>query len=197
MTKRKYTPRKRAAQQEETRRKIVAAAMHLHEELGPRDTTIKAVADRAGVQRLTVYRHFPDESSLFEACTSHWLDLHPMPGPADWPADAKPVPRAEAAFRAYYAYYRGTQRMWTRAYQDGPEVPALQPKMAEVAEYLGSIRDDLARGFGGRKGASGAVRAVIGHGLQFSTWQSLEREGLSDDEKSALMARWLESLASA
>jgi AcrR family transcriptional regulator len=58
--------------------------MQLHEEIGPRATTISAIADRAGVQRLTVYRHFPDETAVFQACTAHWLSLNPPPDPADW-----------------------------------------------------------------------------------------------------------------
>jgi len=77
--KRPYQLKKRAMSREETRRKIVEATMHLHEEIGPRATTISAIAERAGVQRLTVYNHFPDETAVFQACTSHWLSLNPPP----------------------------------------------------------------------------------------------------------------------
>ena len=50
---------KRAERQQETRRRI-EATIALHEEIGG-GTTITAIAERAGVSRLTVYRHFPDE----------------------------------------------------------------------------------------------------------------------------------------
>ncbi len=73
MTKRSYNLGQRASSQEETPRRIVDATVALHEEIGPRATTISAIAEKASVQRLTVYRHFPDETELFKACTSHWF----------------------------------------------------------------------------------------------------------------------------
>src|SRR3954468_8634505 len=72
MTTRPYTKRRRAELEEETRRRITAATVELHREVGPARTTISAIAERAGVERLTVYRHFPDDRSMFEACTSHY-----------------------------------------------------------------------------------------------------------------------------
>ncbi len=69
---RKYELKQRAEKMSETRMRIVEATVELHEKLGPARTTISAIADRAGVQRLTVYRHFPDERSLFRACSGHW-----------------------------------------------------------------------------------------------------------------------------
>lgn len=191
MTKRKYTPNKRARQQERTRQKIVEAAMALHEELGPRNTTIKGVAEKAGVQRLTVYRHFPDEGSLFSACTSHWLELHPLPTPEDWAGETDPLARCHAAFARFYAYYRQTRRMVAGAYRDMEEVPALAPQMERVLAHLDEVRDDLARAWPGRARQKGRLRATIGHCLDFPTWQSLERQGLPDDDKAALAARWV------
>ena len=85
--------------QEETRRRIVEAAAGLHENVGPRDTTISAIAEKAGVQRLTVYRHFPDETELFKACTAHWLALNPPPDPASW-ADRQGLPSQAPALAA-------------------------------------------------------------------------------------------------
>lgn len=76
METRKYTQTRRAEQQDETRERIVVAAVRLHEALGPANTSIKAIAEAAGVQRLTVYRHFPDDASLFQACTAHYLGQH-------------------------------------------------------------------------------------------------------------------------
>ena len=55
--------------------------MELHQALGPAKTTISAIAERAGVQRLTVYRHFPDERALLSACSSHYVVANPPPDP--------------------------------------------------------------------------------------------------------------------
>ena len=79
--------------------------MRLHEELGPRATTISAIAEEAGVQRLTVYRHFPDETAVFQACTAHWLGLNPPPDPSGWAAIEDPLERLKAALTAFYRYY--------------------------------------------------------------------------------------------
>ena len=81
---RTYRLKKRAERQAQTRERIVRAAVDLHGEVGPAHTSIRAIADRAGVQRATVYDHFPDEPSLFEACTSHYFDRHPPPDPRPW-----------------------------------------------------------------------------------------------------------------
>ena len=102
MKKRKYQLHRRAESQEETRRKIVDAIVDLHEKLGPRATTVSAIAEKAGVQRLTVYRHFPDEVALFAACSSHWLGEHPLPDPAIWLAQPEWRARCRAAFAALY-----------------------------------------------------------------------------------------------
>jgi AcrR family transcriptional regulator len=194
MKKRPYTLRQRAAQQEETRARIVAAAMALHEELGPRNTTISAVAERAGVQRLTVYRHFPNEQSLLHACSSHWLDLHPVPDPSDWQAIAAPGARTRTALARLYGYYRRTERMWRSSYRDEGEVPALKAVMREPRDYLRRVRDDLVAAWNPPPEARRNVKAVIGHGLQFSSWESLDREGLTDAEMADAIVRWLVAL---
>ncbi|HWC30319.1 MAG TPA: helix-turn-helix domain-containing protein [Dehalococcoidia bacterium] len=53
--------------------------MELHGTVGPARTTVAEIARKAGVQRLTVYTHFPDLTSLFAACTTHWFGEHPPP----------------------------------------------------------------------------------------------------------------------
>jgi len=75
-TPRTYTKVRRAVAEEATRERIVSAIMELHEEIGPARTTVSAVAERAGVERLTVYRHFPDDRSMFQACSSRWIELN-------------------------------------------------------------------------------------------------------------------------
>ena len=163
--------------------------MRLHEEIGPRATTISAIADRAGVQRLTVYRHFPDETAVFQACTAHWLDLNPPPNPAEWAEIADPMERLRAALASLYAYYAGTRRMWTVSHRDVADVPALQGPMEAFGAYVRSIADDLAAGF--KTGGSRAVSVTVQHALAFPTFADLDDRQLQDDEKIDLVAAWI------
>lgn len=186
--KRPYRLRERAKSQEETRQKIVEATMHLHEEIGPRATTISAIAERSGVQRLTVYRHFPDETAVFQACTSHWLSLNPPPDPAEWAAIADPQARFATATAAFYAYFSRTRRMWTASFHDVAHVPALQGPMAEFAAYLDSVASALIAAFGGDLAH---IAPTIRHALHFQTWAELEAQGLDEATKVALVSHWL------
>jgi AcrR family transcriptional regulator len=172
---------------EETRRRIVEATAELHGEVGPAATTITAIAERAGVQRLTVYRHFPDERALFAACSRHFLEEHPPPDLAGPMAIADPAMRIEAVLLALYAYYRQTEPMMISLLRDAPVVPLL-------AEYLGpyvTVLRDVADALAARVPAAPnprLLRAAIGHALSFPTWHSLARDqGLPDEESARLM----------
>ncbi|PWK53509.1 TetR/AcrR family transcriptional regulator [Silicimonas algicola] len=188
--KRPYRLRERAKSQEETRQKIVEATMHLHEEIGPRATTISAIAERSGVQRLTVYRHFPDETAVFQACTSHWLSLNPPPESAEWSGLEDPRARFEAAVAAFYAYFSRTRRMWTVSYEDVAHVPALQGPMAEFAAYLDGVSKGLLAAFDGAADMH-HIAPTVRHALRFQTWANLEDQGLDDRGKVALVSHWL------
>jgi AcrR family transcriptional regulator len=188
--KRQYTMRRRAELEEETRRRITASAVELHEELGPAQTSISAIADRAGVRRSTVYRHFPDEDALFAACSAHWRAANPPPDPATWSSIADVHERTRTAIRSLYGFYDGTEAMYTSLLRDEPLVPAVAKRLRDVHGYLRSIQDDLAAGRGLRGRRARHMRAAIGHALVFSTWRSLTRdEGLSNEEAAELMAR--------
>ena len=187
--KRKYRMGKRADAKQETRQRIIEAAMHLHEEVGPKATSISAIADRAGVQRLAVYRHFPDETAIFEACTSHWLELNPPPDPAAW-SNLTGTARLHAALTAFYDYFARTERMWAASHRDVEDVPALQAPMAEVASFLSGVADDLAHHLDAKRSYQD-VRDTLDHALQFTTWKDLERVNLDTAKKVALVSGWL------
>src|ERR1700760_300446 len=104
--KRKYELKQGADSPEGTSQRIAAATAALHEEVGPARTTISAIAARAGVERLTVYRHFPEERELLQACNDHFLAAHPPPDPAPWAAIADPEQRLRTALHALFARYR-------------------------------------------------------------------------------------------
>jgi AcrR family transcriptional regulator len=189
-TKRPYSMRERAKAQDETRQRIVEATMHLHEELGPRATTISAIAERAGVQRLTVYRHFRDETAVFQACTSRWLSLNPPPDPRGWEAEQDAMARVRKALAAFYRYYGRTRRMWCVSFRDVGEVPALHGPMAAFRDFIGSVAQKLARSFDSGKSAK-ALNSTIQHALDFPTWLHLEELGLPDRAKLDLVTDWI------
>src|SRR5678809_1393804 len=122
---RTYQKRRRAEQEAETRQRIVEAMVDLHREVGPARTTISAIAERAGVERLTVYRHFPEERSMFEACTSHYATHVPGPDPSAWIGIEDPAERLGAALLSFYDYYRRSEDVLTHAVRDLPQLPAL------------------------------------------------------------------------
>src|SRR6266571_7110017 len=106
MSERCRQPGARERKREQTRRRIVEAAVELHSTIGPSRTSFSAVARRAGVTRPTLYAYFPDETSLFMACSAHGLALDPPPDPARWTDAVDPLQRLRLALSDLYAYYR-------------------------------------------------------------------------------------------
>ena len=193
---RPYRMKRRAELEEQTRRRITESAVALHEELGPARTSISAVAERAGVRRSTVYRHFPDEEALFGACSSHWRAANPPPDPSAWAAIDDPRERTETALRELYAFYGGTEGMYTSLLRDEPLVPIVHRLLGGFYGYLGAIQDVLMTGRGLRGRAARRTRAAIGHALAFPTWRSLTREQeLADADAVALMCDLVEGSA--
>jgi AcrR family transcriptional regulator len=191
--KRPYRMTRRAELEEQTRRRITESAVALHEERGPARTPISAVAERAGVRRSTVYRHFPDEEALFAACSSHWRGANPPPDPRSWAAIEDPAQRTEAALRELYAFYGRTEGMYTSLLRDEPVVPIIHRLLGDFYGYLRAIQDVLMTGRGLRGRAARRTRAAIGHALAFPTWPSLTREqGLADADAVALMCALVE-----
>ncbi|HVM17325.1 MAG TPA: helix-turn-helix domain-containing protein [Gaiellaceae bacterium] len=184
---RKYELRRRAERVAETRRRIVAAAVDLHTTLGPARTTVSAVAERAGVQRHTVYAHFPHERDLFRACSAHWAERHPFPDPARWLVVEDPLARLRRALGDVYAWYAEVEDDLALFARDAHALP---PEVAERTEAeQRELADLLARRLPRRK----AVRAAVGHALAFETWRSLVRtEGLSRAQAIELMVRLVE-----
>jgi AcrR family transcriptional regulator len=188
--KRTYRKKQRAESEAETRLRITKSAMELHGTIGPSRTSVSAVAERAGVRRSTVYRHFPDEAALFEACSAHWRESHPYPDLAAWAAVEDPSKRLTRALGELYAAYRGGERMLDNLLRDEDLVPAVKGQFGGFREYLAAAREVLAAGHPARGLARERRLAALGHALAFSTWRSLTRDqGLRDDQAVDLMAR--------
>jgi AcrR family transcriptional regulator len=186
---RKYELRRRAERQDETRRRIVEAAFRLHCEVGPARASITAIAQEAGVERLTVYRHFPEMSLLFRECGAHAMRTFPPPDAESWRAEADPVPRLRRALRAIYAYYRTHERRLFLVIRDQDD--GLRVGEARVAALRGAA-DVIAEVWPRRR----LVRAAIAHSLDFQAWRSLAaRQGLEDAEIVNLMTGLVESAA--
>ena len=187
---RKYELKQRALSQAETRQRIVDATVDLHRELGPVRTTISAIAERAGVQRLTVYRHFPDDRALFGACSSQWRAAHPMPDPSAWTGLEDPSERLEAALAEIYAWFASTEEMTANVLRDIPESPLMQELTAPLRAYWAEVQRVLEYGWEARGERGERLRAVIGHAIEFGTWRSLVRgHGLEDAAAAELMVR--------
>jgi AcrR family transcriptional regulator len=181
--KRKYELRARAERQAQTRQRIVDAAVALHTSVGPAKTTLSAIAERAGVQRHTLYAHFPDEPTLFRACAGHWRATHPFPDPAPWFELTDPQERLRRALADVYAWYGKVEHDVALFRRDGH----LFPEWGEaIAAQMDALRDALASGLPKRR----AVRAAVGHALEFETWHSLVRaQGLSSRQAIETMLR--------
>ncbi len=178
-----------------TRRRILDAVVALHQEVGPAATTISAIAERAGVQRLTVYRHFPDEGALIQGCSAHWSQAHPPPDPSDWAGIQDPSGRLETALRELYVYFEGGREMLAQVLRDEARVPALQEVMTPFWGYVAELAGGLSAGWGVEGESQRLLRAAVGHALRFETWESLVREGLSTEEAAALMGRFVAGVA--
>ncbi|HEX8688694.1 MAG TPA: helix-turn-helix domain-containing protein [Solirubrobacterales bacterium] len=187
-SKRKYRKRRRAELEEETRLRITEAAVALHGSLGPARTTISAVAERAGVQRATVYRHFPDEEALFGACSAHWRAQHPLPDLAEWAAVEDPSERLRLALTGLYAWYERGEGMLEKTTRDAPLVPAMRAAVESMGGWFAEAIAIILRGRPERGARRRRVEAAIGHAVSFPTWRSLVREqGLARAEAVELM----------
>jgi len=174
---RTYTLKRRAEQQAETRRRIVEAAVDLHGSIGPARTTISMIAERAGVQRHTVYAHFPDERSLFMACSGRAMERDPLPPAEAWRAIENRHERLRAGLRALYGWYERNAGLVACVLRDAAshaltrEVSELRmgPSMAIYEELLGA-------------GLSAEGHAMLKLAMSYHTWRTLVREGGLDNE---------------
>src|SRR5919205_445098 len=189
---RKYELKRRAERQEETRRRIVAAAVDLHTTVGPSRTTVQAIAEKAGVTRPTVYAHFPDARSLFEACSGHVRASIPPPDPTAWGSISDPGERLETALRELYGYYERLEPLLENVQRDAAVMPIVAEMNAYRVRYLEEIRDLLLEGWTTGDGSRARLMPAIGHALEFRTWQSLvRRQGCETNEAVQLMVTFV------
>src|SRR5512132_526660 len=192
---RRYELKQRAQRQADTRRRILEATVALHAERGLVATQVTDIAQRAGVDRVTVYRHFPDSASLFKACAVHYYNAHPPPDPTGWAAIGDPEARLRHGLGEVYGYWAQNAGMAANILRDaqvlghlgvGRRLLALQRDAAEVLASGWSPSHDTA-----------ALAATLRVAVDFHTWQRLVAEqGLSQQAAVELAAGWTRCLAS-
>jgi AcrR family transcriptional regulator len=193
---RSYRMQRRAESQEQTRLRITESAVELHGTLGPSRTSISAIAALAGVRRSTLYRHFPDEAALFDACTAHWSAANPPPDLGAWAGIDNPDERLSVALGELYAFYRRTDSMLENLFRDELTVPLVRERFAAFRNYFAAARDALMAGRKLRGGARRRTQAALGHAIAFSSWKSLVKEqGLTDADAALLVAALVSAAA--
>lgn len=192
--KRKYELKKRAERLGETRRRITEATVELHRTVGPAATRISEIARRAGVQRVTVYNHFPDQASLLAACSAHWQALHPRPDPAAWRAIDDLGERLRLGLRELYAWYRETEPMTANILRDAGIVPGLSPLVQRgLGRYLDEVHRHLTEPIRVRGRRRERVDAAARAAVDFHVWRALAT--LGDPDAAALAASLIELAA--
>lgn len=178
-TRRKYEQRKRADDVAATRRRITEAAIELHGSIGPARTTLSAVAERAGVERRTLYRHFPNEADLFAACSRDYFAAHPWPDLDGWRAVAEPAERLRHALDELYAYYERAEPMFSNVLRDAEIVPFAREAVAPLQAFLAEAAEVLLAGRALRGRRRELVRGALRHAVAFPTWRSLAANGIA------------------
>jgi AcrR family transcriptional regulator len=189
IVKRPYTLRKRAEQQAETRQRIVEAAVDLHGSIGPAQTTFSMVAERAGVQRHTLYAHFPDERSLLTACSGFTLERDPLPYADPWRGIANAEERLRIGLEDIYAWYARNAQLAGCVLRDA-EHHALTREISEMrmGPYLAAWRDVLGQGLDAKQ------RAMLELALSYHSWRTLVLQaGMDEPSAVAAMVRAITS----
>ena len=193
-TKRRYRMGRRQTAVQGTRERIVAAAFDLHATIGPSRTTIRAIADRAGLQRHTVYAHFPDLDSLYEACTVHGIRSTGMPEPDGW-RTVSPRDRLRHGLTEMVDWYRANEQMLANVLFDiDPTAPPPTTPDAFELRML-ALHAALMDGWPIEPAGRPTLEAVVGHALAFTTWRSLADGALTDDQVVAILVGLVENVA--
>ncbi len=188
-----YTLGRRAEQQAETRLRIVEAAVGLHGQLGPAHTTLSLVAERAGVQRHTLYAHFPDERSLLMACSGLTMERDPLPDASAWRSIPGRNERLCSGLAALYAWYERNADLAGCVLRDA-EFHVLTREISELrwGPFMAAYEEVLGAKLNARQ------RAMLRLALSYFTWRSLARDGgLKSAAAARAMARAIEGAGEA
>src|SRR4051794_34454645 len=179
----KYELKKRAERQAQTRQRIVEATVDLHTEVGPAATTISAIAERAGVQRHTVYSHFPDEDELLMACSGLHLERDPFPAAADLASAQPGEPRLRRALEMLYAYYERNAQLIANVSRDVEvHAPTREVNARRFGPLFAACAAMIAADWPARGRRRVRLHGALAVALDFRTWQTLTASGLTRRE---------------
>ena len=184
--KRSYRQKERAESQRRTRQKIVDATIELHQTKGLAETSMNDIAERAQVGKVTVYRHFPDDEALVQACSGQYFQRHPFPDLGDWRTIDDGPERLRRGLLDSYNYHETTAPMMTRVLAEARDLPVMEPYHA----YWRGAVDVLAAGWSkaGRRGTS--LKAGLALAISFDTWRILVQEQhLTNDQAIKLVMK--------
>ena len=191
---RKYKLKQRAESQEQTRQRIVKATVALHTTLGPAHTSIVAIARQAGVERPTLYRHFPTMRDLFSACSRHLWEQSPPPDPEPWLKINDPEARLRQGLMEVYTYYSDHELGLWKILRDLEDMPELRPFAAPRIAHRQRVRDVLANAWPDRGTQQQLLIAALAHATDFFGWRSLRRQGLTNESVIGLFVKLVQSL---
>jgi AcrR family transcriptional regulator len=158
---------------------------------------MSAVARRAGVERRTLYRHFPSEADLFAACSTHYFTANPWPDLDDWRAIRDPRQRLERALEDVYAYYERTEPMFSNVLRDAELVDFARDAVAPLDAYLAEAAELLTSGRPARGRRRQLLAGALQHALAFSTWHSLATNGIGRSDAVELVTALVEAASGA
>ncbi len=167
---RTYTLKKRAEQQAETRQRIVDAAVELHSTVGPLATTLSMIAEKAGVQRHTLYAHFPDERSIFQACSAEAHERDPSPTADAWRDIPDRTERLTAALTDIYGWYERNAQLLSNVMRDVERHPMCRSSRSRVAPVRKGWHDVLGEKLYAKQ------RTMLHIALSFFTWRTLTQQ---------------------
>lgn len=182
LKRRPYQLKQRAESAEETRRRLVEATFALHAEQGIAATSMKQIAERAGVGVGTVYHHFPAVEDTVVACTHYVEQFMPMPTEAIFSGIGPMKDRLLRLVGALFAYFDQVRVEVALPEQD--KIPVLRQFVAaEQAQRTELTRAALAP-FAIDRDLIRIIAALVDVGV----YRSLQRAGFSCDQAAAAMA---------
>jgi AcrR family transcriptional regulator len=183
---RPYRLKQRAERRDQTRQKIVEAAIDLHQANGLAATTMNDIAKRAKVGRVTVYRHFPDEAALVGACSGLYFERHPLPDPEPWRNIDDPTERFRQGLLETYRYHNETDAMMAGIHAEARDHAMMIP----YNNHWRRAADILVSAWQTTGHQQKLLSAAIAHALGYDTWRDLVRDQhLTDDQAIDLMLR--------
>jgi AcrR family transcriptional regulator len=180
--RRHYRLGRRAEASGQTRQRIVEATFELHSEKGIADTSMKDIAERAGVSVGTVYHHFPTYADTIAACGAYTAEQAPAPTSAIFTGAGNRGARIARLARALFDYYDRVPALES-VRRDRQLTPGLDAFAREEARN----RRKLAAEAVGKTGQ--ALAAAL---LDIDVYRAMRREGFGTTDAADRIAATIE-----